>query len=94
MPVCSYFGKNRYFARRGAKVAGLDLNPKALDETIECVMKDKPAPSGEVIVQPCDVTHPSSVQEGTQFIICFGQLDLFGLVFQRYLTSSLLMVSL
>lgn len=66
-----------YFASRGAKVAGLDLNPKALDETVQCVMNLKPAPTGEIIVQQCDVTNHISVQTAIDKVVAvYGKIDL------------------
>jgi NAD(P)-dependent dehydrogenase (short-subunit alcohol dehydrogenase family) len=63
-----------YFAQRGAKVAALDLNPTALEETAKFVHEKT---SCEIFVASCDVTETSSVQEAMDSIVKkFGRVDL------------------
>jgi NAD(P)-dependent dehydrogenase (short-subunit alcohol dehydrogenase family) len=64
-----------YFAERGAKVAALDNNAAALEETVQYV-KDK-VPGVTIVFQACDVTDVSSVQTAVDHVAdALGSIDL------------------
>lgn len=49
-----------FFAKCGAKIAALDKNAKALQETVDKV--NEAVPDAELVALECDVTSPESVQ--------------------------------
>lgn len=64
-----------YFAERGAKVAALDNNASALEETVQYV-KDK-VPGVTIVFQSCDVTDVGSVQNAIDTVAeALGSIDL------------------
>jgi NAD(P)-dependent dehydrogenase (short-subunit alcohol dehydrogenase family) len=65
-----------YFANRGAKVVGMDLNPTALEETKATVVERCPS-SAEIFVTTCNVTDITSVQTAVDAAVQhFGRIDL------------------
>jgi NAD(P)-dependent dehydrogenase (short-subunit alcohol dehydrogenase family) len=64
-----------FFLRNGARIAALDVNEKALNETIAVVRTD---PEDTTIKgYPCDVTNPASVDSVVACIVSdFGRIDL------------------
>lgn len=64
-----------YFAKRGAKVAALDNNMTALEETVKSV-KDQ-VPNATIVHHSCDVTDASSVRIAIDDIAeALGSIDL------------------
>jgi NAD(P)-dependent dehydrogenase (short-subunit alcohol dehydrogenase family) len=65
-----------YFANRGAKVVGLDLNPASLEET-KVMILEKCTSSAQIFVTTCNVTDPTSVQTAVDAAVQhFGRIDL------------------
>jgi NAD(P)-dependent dehydrogenase (short-subunit alcohol dehydrogenase family) len=65
-----------YFASRGAKVVGMDLNPDALEETKVLVLEKCPS-SAQIFVITCNVTDTASVQIAVDAAVQqFGRIDL------------------
>ena len=64
-----------YFAKRGAKVAAMDKNLSALQETLQKVQKE--IPSAEIFIKDCDVTDPTNVQNAIEAVVeKYGSIDL------------------
>lgn len=64
-----------YFAQRGAKVVGMDLNPETLEETKAHVQEK--AANAEIFVTTCNVTDVSSVQAAVDAAVQqFRRIDL------------------
>jgi len=65
-----------YFAKRGAKVAALDLNKEALKETLKEV-EATASPVAEIMVVPCNVTDPAAIQAAVETIVMqFHHIDM------------------
>jgi NAD(P)-dependent dehydrogenase (short-subunit alcohol dehydrogenase family) len=65
-----------YFAERGAKIVAMDLNVEALRETSLYIATTCTTPT-EVLIAPCDVTDPESVQEAVDAAVeKFSRIDL------------------
>lgn len=65
-----------YFAKRGAKIAALDLAKAALDETVQEVQSNVGA-TAEILPIECNVTNVQSVQSAVDKIVeTFGSIDL------------------
>lgn len=68
-----------YFARRGAKVAALDMNEETLEETAKCVQSELSSPAATTMITTCtcDVTDPKSVQDAVDHVVqTYGRIDL------------------
>jgi NAD(P)-dependent dehydrogenase (short-subunit alcohol dehydrogenase family) len=72
-----------YFAQRGAKVAAMDMNPEALQETVKYVkqrLSESMSPHAHrenVFVATCDVTDTASVQEAVDAVVSrYGRIDM------------------
>ncbi len=72
-----------YFAQRGAKVAALDMNPTALEETVAFVKEQLTessspfADTDNMFVATCDVTDTASVQGATDAVVDhYGRIDM------------------
>jgi NAD(P)-dependent dehydrogenase (short-subunit alcohol dehydrogenase family) len=64
-----------YFAQRGAKIAALDKNKAALDETAAYVQDN--VPEAQVFHADCDVTNATEVQSVVAAIVAqFGSIEL------------------
>lgn len=64
-----------FFAERGAKIAAMDKNPSALEETVQYV-KDL-VPEAQIIHRACDVTDASSVSKAVDEVAeSLGGIDL------------------
>lgn len=64
-----------YFAERGARVAALDLNASALEETVQYV-KEK-VPGVTIVFQSCDVSDVVSVENAIDHVAdALGSIDL------------------
>lgn len=65
-----------FFAKRGARIAALDLAVDTLQETVKEV-KAAVGESVEILSVECNVTEPESVQKGVDAVVAkFGSIDL------------------
>jgi NAD(P)-dependent dehydrogenase (short-subunit alcohol dehydrogenase family) len=64
-----------YFAQQGAKIATMDNNPTALEETSQYIKEQ--VPTSTIYTTTCDVTDPISVQDAVTAIVKeYGRIDL------------------